>query len=113
MHVREICASLPYVKILGVFPTLLSRRYISDTFGLKMRTELSVVFFQRLLLMHKKLFKKTQIVKDVMIPVLDFVSLETCDSLPQLRRVDKEWARCSKMLLQTTGRVSKFQDRLN
>ena len=48
-----------------------------------------------------------------MIPVLDFVSLETCDSLPQLRRVDKEWARCSKMLLQTTGRVSKFQDRLN
>ena len=48
-----------------------------------------------------------------MIPVLDFVSLETCDSLPQLRRVDKEWARCSRMLVQPTGRVSKFQDRLN
>ena len=37
--------------------------------------------------MNKKLFGKTQIVKDVLLPVLDSVRLDTCDSLKQLKQV--------------------------
>ena len=66
-----------------MIPTLLSRGYINKKAveGFKLKIELSVVFFQRLLQMNKKLFKKTQIVKDVMLPLLDYVSIESCDSL--------------------------------
>lgn len=63
--------------------------------------------------MNKKLFKKTQIVKDVMLPVLDYISLETCDSLKQLRQVEKKWVKNTNLMVHTTLKVSKFQDRLN
>ena len=102
------------MKILNVIPTMLSRGYINKKAmeGFKLKTELSVVFFVRLLKMNKKLFKKTQVVKDVMLPVLDYVSLETCDSLKQLRQVEKLWITNVNLLVQTTAKISKFQDRL-
>lgn len=80
---RQIFGKLNFVKILTVMPTMLSRRYINNKTAddFKLKSELSVVFFHRLMRMNKKLFKKTQVVKDVMLPVLDYISLETCDSL--------------------------------
>ena len=99
---RQICGSLDFVKILNVIPTMLSRGYINKKAmdGFKLKTELSVVFFIRLLKMNKKLFKKTQIVKEVFMPVLDYISLETCDSLPQLRKIESLWAKNVKLLVQ-------------
>ena len=52
--------------------------------------------------MNNKLFKKTAIVKEVLLAVLDFIRVESSDSLKQLRQVEKQWTKNAKMLLTTT-----------
>jgi len=48
-----------------------------------------------------------------MTPVLEAVSLESCDYLAQLKQVEQQWVHTSKLLLQIPNKVSKFQHRLN
>ena len=69
-----ICNSLNLTQILSRI-LILSRAYINTTSSdnFKIKTELTVEFLLRLLCINIKLFKKTQIVKDVLIPTLEFV----------------------------------------
>ena len=57
---------------------ILSRAYINSksNVGFNLKAELTMEFFLRLLCMNNKIFKKTQIVKNVLIAVLDFVYVE-------------------------------------
>lgn len=90
---------------------LLSRKYVNENNGeggFKLKAELSLVFFQRLLTMNTTCFKKTQIVKDIMTPILETVSLESCDSLSQLRQMEQQWNSNAKLLLQSSAKISKF-----
>lgn len=92
--ITMICKKLNLAQILPRI-IIFSRAYINTkaTEGFNLKVELTVEFFLRLLCMNNILFKKTQVVKDVLIAVLDFVHVEHCDSLTQLRRVEKLWAK--------------------
>ena len=113
---RQVCISVDLVQMCRVVMILLSRKYVNDNTGeggLKLKTEFSILFFQRLLRMNRDLFKKTQIVKDVITSVLEVVCLESCDYLDQLKQVEKQWEQTSKLLLQIPKKVANFQHRLN
>jgi len=49
--------------------------------------------------MNNNLFKKTAIVKEVLVAVLDFIRVESSDSLKQLHQVEKQWTRNAKLLI--------------
>ena len=78
-----ICKSVNVQLLLNMVMVVLSRKYINEKAakGFKLQTELTVVFFQRLLLMNQTFFKKTQVIKEVVLPALETVMFETCDSL--------------------------------
>lgn len=94
---------------------LLSKAYLKtkSTEGFRMKSELTVVFFQRLLRMNNQLFGKTQIVKDVLLAALDFTQVEQCDSLAQLRSVEKQWAKNSGLLVGKSQKAVSFQNRVS
>lgn len=54
--------------------------------------EPSVVLFNRLLQMNDKVFKKAIIVEKLILPILDYVYLEQCNNLKELRLMQKLWS---------------------
>ena len=99
---KQVCASVDFQQMCQILMLFLSRKFVNENnagSGFKLKSELSLIFFERLISMNTRLFKKTQIVKEVMTPLLESVSLDGCDSLEHLKRVIENWGRNSKLLL--------------
>ena len=66
---------------------LLQREYINPkdfeqhNAVFKMKQELTVIFLIRLLKLNLECFRKTQIVKDVVQPILEHIVVEDCDDM--------------------------------
>ena len=119
VKMTEISKHLDGPLILQRCLPLLQRSYINPRdvaeqhAVFRLKQELTVVFMVRLLKLNVDTFKKTQVVKDVIQPVLESVGLEHCDSLEQLRVLQELWGQNSNMLIQKGKRVSEFDGRLN
>ena len=89
------------VKIWGL-ALLIGRSYInsSETASrFRLKKELTVVLLKRVLQMNIELFKRAEIVKEVIIPTLDFVAIENCDSLHLLNDIETLWIKNKELLL--------------
>ena len=90
IKMTEINKNLDTTLILHRCLMVLQRSYINprdmheQQAVFKMKQELTVVFLARLLKLNNESFKKTQIVKDVIVPILEHIGLEDCDNLDQL-----------------------------
>lgn len=60
---------------------LLSRNLINEKSVFKMKEELSVTFFLRLLKLNKQHFNKVNVVKEFIQPVVESIMLSNCDDL--------------------------------
>ena len=90
IRMKEISKNLDSTLILQRCLMLLQRSYINPRdmheqhAVFKLKQELTVVFLARLLKLNNESFKKTQVVKDVIVPILEYIGLEHCDNLDQL-----------------------------
>ena len=52
-----------------------------------MKHELTVVFLRRLLVLNLEHFKKTAVVKEIVLSILEETGIADCDSLPLLNNL--------------------------
>lgn len=87
-------------QIIQVCLGLLSKNLLNQQSVFQMKDELSVTFFIRLLSLNADTFKKVQIVKDVISPILDSIMLQNCEDLSQMRELQQLWTQNTNMLVQ-------------
>ena len=78
-----------------------------------MKHELTVVFLRRLLVLNLEHFKKTAVVKEIVLSILEETGIADCDSLPLLNNLQALCGQNVNMLVQKSAKVAKFEDRLN
>ena len=119
VEVEKICEHLDANLILrGLLPCL-QRAYINPKNEREqqaifhMKRELTVVFLRRLLVLNLEHFKKTAVVKEIVLSILEETGIADCDSLPLLNNLQALWGQNVSMLVQKSAKVAKFEDRLN
>jgi uncharacterized NAD-dependent epimerase/dehydratase family protein len=78
----QICESLDSAQIVGICLNLITKSNINANEAVfKITQELSVTFFEKLLI-NAALFKnKAKVVKEGYVPLLQTISIESCDDL--------------------------------
>ena len=105
VEVEKICEHLDINRMLhGLLPCL-QRAYINPKNEhaqraiYHMKHELSVEFLRRLLALNVEHFKKTAVVKEIVLPILEQTGIAQCDSLPLLNNLQLLWGQNVSMLV--------------
>ena len=63
----------------------MNKQFVKENGVFKLELEMSSQFLIRMILLNQEEFKKVQIFKDVIIPIVEAIRVEQSDSLEQLR----------------------------
>lgn len=72
-------------SVVQVVLALVNKQFVKENGVFKLDLEMSSQFLIRLILLNQEEFKKVQIFKDVIIPIVEAIRVEQSDSLEQLR----------------------------
>lgn len=63
--------------------------------------------------LNQEEYKKVQIFKDVIIPIVEAIRVEQSDSLEQLRHLQGLWELETAKVVQSSVKMNKFQEKLS
>jgi hypothetical protein len=72
-------------SVVQVVLALVNKQFVKENGVFKLDLEMSSQFLIRMILLNQEEFKKVQIFKDVIIPIVEAIRVEQSDSLEQLR----------------------------
>lgn len=107
---EEVCSGLDIIHISKVFMILLSEKNLTENApkGMKLKTSLNAEFLINLCYMNNEIFKRVQIVKEVINSVVEFINLKEVQNLSILKLLREQVDKCNKKVLQGLPKLNKF-----
>lgn len=107
---EDVCSGLDIIHISKVFMILLSEKNLTENApkGMKLKSSLNAEYLINLCYMNNEIFKRVQIVKEVISPMVEFINIKEVHDISTLKLLRGQVDKCNKKVLHGLPKLNKF-----